>query len=78
MTSSYVALGFAFYFSLNSLLYLIIITSILAIKLSVQYTCFGYAAAKLNEKRLIPNILFFDIIFSALNPVVYVISKFRK
>jgi len=78
MTFSYLALGFAIYFTLHHFGYLLIVASILVLKYIVQYISFGFAAAKLNEKRLIPHILFFDIIFSILNPVVYVISKFRK
>jgi len=78
MTFSYVMLGFAIYVSLNSLLYLLILSSIFVIKLAIQYVCFGFAAAKLNEKRLVPHTLFFDIIFSILNPVVYVASKLKK
>jgi len=44
----------------------------------VQYVCFGFAAVKLDEKKLVPHILFFDIVFSVLNPVVYVVAKFKK
>jgi glycosyltransferase involved in cell wall biosynthesis len=78
MAFFYLALGFVLYFTLNNLLYLSIVTGILTLKLITQYLCFGFAAAKLNEKRLIPYILIFDIIYSALNPVVYVVSKFKK
>ncbi|MCL2291308.1 MAG: glycosyltransferase [Bacteroidetes bacterium] len=78
MTFSYIALGFVIYVTLNNLLYLLIALSILIIKYITQYVCFGFAATKLNEKRLIPYILVFDIVFSVLNPVVYVVSKFKK
>jgi cellulose synthase/poly-beta-1,6-N-acetylglucosamine synthase-like glycosyltransferase len=78
MPLTYITFGFALYFALNNLFYLCIVSGILLIKYIVQYLCFGYAAAKLNEKRLIPHILFFDIVFSVMNPVVYVISKLRK
>jgi len=78
MTFSYIALGFAIYFIFHHLGYLLIVAGILVLKYIVQYVSFGFAAAKLNEKRLIPHILFFDILFSLLNPVVYVASKFRK
>jgi hypothetical protein len=44
----------------------------------MQYICFGLAATKLNEKRLTPYILFFDIIFAVVNPVVYLGSKLKK
>jgi len=78
MTFSYIVLGFAIYFTLNNTVYLILVTGIIALKSIAQYVIFGFAAAKLNEKRLVPHILFFDILFSILNPVVYVASKFRK
>jgi len=78
MTSFYIALGLAIYVSVNNLIYLLIISGIFVIKFTLQYICFGFAAAKLNEKRLVPHILFFDLVFSVLNPVVYIISKFKK
>jgi len=78
MTFSYILLGFAIYFSFEQSTYLIIVISILILKFIVQYICFGFAAIKLNEKRLIPYVLFFDVIFSALNPVINVVSKFKK
>jgi cellulose synthase/poly-beta-1,6-N-acetylglucosamine synthase-like glycosyltransferase len=78
MTFSYIMLGFALYFSFKQLSYLIIVLSIILLKYLIQYICFGFAAVKLNEKRLIPYFLFFDIIFSALNPFTYVVSKFKK
>jgi cellulose synthase/poly-beta-1,6-N-acetylglucosamine synthase-like glycosyltransferase len=78
MTFSYIALGFAVYFTINNLIYLIVVLGILVLKLIVQYISFGFAAAKLDEKRLTPHILFFDIIFAVLNPVIYVVSKFKK
>ena len=78
MTVSYITFGFALYAALDNLIYLFIVIGTLVIKYAVQYLCFGFAAVKLNEKRLIPHILFFDIVFSVLNPVVYVVSKFKK
>jgi len=77
-TFFYIALGFAIYFAANNLIYLLIISGILLIKLTIQYICFGIAASKLNEKGLIPHILFFDIIFAILNPITYFVSKFKK
>ena len=78
MTFSYVVLGFSIYFTLNNLIYLSIVIAILLIKFTIQHVCFGLSAVKLNERGLIPYILVFDIIFAILNPVVYVVSKFRK
>jgi glycosyltransferase involved in cell wall biosynthesis len=74
----YIMLGFAIYFTMNNLIYFIIVLTVFLFKFSVQYICFGFAAAKLNEKRLIPHLLLFDIIASALNPIIYIASKFKK
>jgi cellulose synthase/poly-beta-1,6-N-acetylglucosamine synthase-like glycosyltransferase len=78
MTFSYISLGFAIYVTFNNLIYLIVTLGILVIKYAIQYISFGYAALKLNEKRLIPHILIFDIVFSALNPIVYIASRFKE
>jgi glycosyltransferase involved in cell wall biosynthesis len=78
ITFSYIAFGAALYFSKANLIYFIVVIGILIIKYVMQYICFGFAATKLNEKRLTPYILFFDIIFAVVNPVVYLGSKFRK
>jgi len=78
MTTFYIALGFSIYFTMNNLIYLTVVLSILLLKYLAQYICFSPAATKLNERGLIPHILFFDIIFSALNPVVYLVSKMKK
>ena len=76
--ASYIALAFALYVTCNHLIYLLIVAGILLVKLIAQYICFGFAAAKLNEKSLIPHILFFDMLFSVLNPVIYLVSKFKR
>jgi len=78
ITFFYIALGLALYFSMGNLLYLFIISGIFIIKFAVQYVCFGFAAVKLDEKRLVPHILFFDIVFAVLNPVVYLVAKLRS
>ena len=78
MTTFYVALGFAIYFTMHNLIYLAVVLSILILKYLIQYICFTPAAVKLNERRLIPHIFLFDFILSALNPVVYLVSKVKK
>jgi glycosyltransferase involved in cell wall biosynthesis len=78
MTLFYITMGCAIYFTMNNLLNLTIVLSIFFFKFLVQYICFGFAAVKLNEKRLIPHILVFDIILSALNPFIFLASKFKK
>jgi hypothetical protein len=77
MTFSYIVFGVALYFTLNNFIYLFIVIGFLFAKLITQYICFGYAAAKLNEKKLIPFVLIFDVMFSALNPVVSIASRFK-
>jgi hypothetical protein len=78
MTVFYIALGFALYFAAGNRMYLSLVVAVLLVKYIVQYVCFGLAAAKLNDKTLIPNILIFDILFSALNPIIYIASKFKE
>jgi glycosyltransferase involved in cell wall biosynthesis len=78
MSAFYITFGCAIYFTMNNLIYFIIVLSVFFFKLLAQYICFGFAAIKLNEKRLIPHILLFDIIFSALNPLIYIAAKFKK
>ena len=78
MTVSYIALGFAIFATLNNFFYLILVAGIVVIKITLQYICFGNAAVKLNEKKLIPHILLFDVIFSIMNPVIYVVSRLKK
>jgi len=78
MTVFYITLGCALYFTMNNFLYFVMTLGILLIKFIAQYICFGFAAVKLNDKRLIPHILLFDFIFSALNPVIYIAAKFKK
>ena len=78
MTFFYITLGLAIYISIDNLLCLLILSGIFVIKFAVQYVCFGFAAAKLDEKSLIPHVLFFDVIFAVLNPVVYLVAKFKK
>jgi len=78
MTFSYIAFGFAISVTLNNLIYLLIVSGILMVKYIIQYICFGFAAAKLNEKGLTPHILVFDIVFAVLNPIIYITSKLKK
>ena len=78
MPVSYIMIGFVVYATLNNSLYLIIAMGILFVKLVALYVSFGFAAVKLNEKTLIPHILMFDIVFSALNPIIYIVSKFKE
>ncbi|MCL2247162.1 MAG: glycosyltransferase [Lentimicrobiaceae bacterium] len=78
ITFFYLALGFAIYINLHQSFYLLVVASIVALKFIFQYISFGFAAAKLNETRLIPHILLFDILFAALNPLFFTASIFKK
>ena len=62
-------------FSLTKLPFLITTLSLFMVKLIVQYVIFGFAASKLNEKRIIPYILIFDLLFAILNPFLYLFSR---
>ena len=62
-------------FSLNKLPFLITTLSLFMVKLIVQYVIFGFAASKLNEKRIVPYILIFDLLFAILNPFLYLFSR---
>ena len=78
MTFFYIALGFAVYFTFSNLIYLTVVLGIILLKFIMQYICFGLAATKLDEKRLIPHILFYDIFFAFFNPMIYISSIFKK
>ena len=40
-----------------------------------MYVVMGIAAKKLQEKQLIPYFLFYDLLFSILNPLYWLSSK---
>ena len=61
-----------------NLLWLLIAIGIFVVKTTVMYIIFGLAAKKINEKGIIPYILFGDFLFSFLNPTLYIGSKFTK
>lgn len=78
MPMCYITFGVALFFALSSIYYLIAVTAIFVLKFIIQYIIFGFAATKLDEKRLIPHILFYDIIFSVLSPIFFVASRLKK
>lgn len=59
-------------------LFLIITLATFLFKQILQYIAFGFAAAKLNEKKLIPYILFFDILLTFTNAIIYLKAKFSN
>lgn len=71
----YLSFAFALYTSWYNYLWLIIAGSIFLVKTIAMYVIFGVSAKKMNEKRVIPYILLFDILFSFINPISYCISK---
>lgn len=74
----YIFFGLSLYLSLHQPIYLIIVCSLMFVKYVVQYLVFGLSAKKLNEKGITPFILFYDIIFSIINPIIFVISSLSK
>lgn len=69
----YIFLGLSLFFTLSAhkFIFLYITCGVLFLKLLFQYIAFGFAAAKLNEKRLIPYILFLDIISTFINALIF-------
>ncbi len=57
---------------------LLVLLSIMLMKQIIQYVTFGKALKKLNEKKLIPFIFFFDILLACINPWFYIRSLFGK
>ncbi|MDX9892095.1 MAG: glycosyltransferase [Bacteroidales bacterium] len=74
----YVFFGISLYLSLHHINYLIIVCSLMFLKYLVQYIVFGFSAQKLNEKGVTPFILVYDILFSIINPIIFVISSLSK
>lgn len=56
-------------------LLLAIILGLFAIKTLTQYLVFGFSAKKLKCNSFIPFIIFYDIIFSILNPLIYLATQ---
>ena len=67
----YVGLAIAILTCLTNMIFLYIVIGIAALRILSQYLVYGFAAAKLNEKQVIPFLLFYDIIFAILNPLYY-------
>lgn len=74
----YLFFGLSLYLSLHHPVYLIIVCSLMFLKYVVQYLVFGLSAKKLNEKGITPFIIFYDIIFSIINPIIFVITSLSK
>lgn len=74
----YVAFGFAIAYCASTLLLFIITGGIFVLKTGIQYLIFGKAAAKLDERAVIPHILLLDILFALINPFVTFTLLFMK
>jgi glycosyltransferase involved in cell wall biosynthesis len=74
----YLFFGLSLYLSIHHPFYLIFVCSLMFVKYVVQYLVFGLSAKKLNEKGITPFIIFYDIIFSIINPVIFVITSLSK
>lgn len=73
----YIFLGLALYLTISAhnMLFLYITCGIFFLKLLFQYLSFGFAAAKLNEKRITPYIFILDIISTFINALIYLRAR---
>ena len=58
-------------------LFLYITAGIAVVRIASMYVVFGLSAKRLQEKQLIPHFLFYDILFSILNPLYWLSAKFH-
>ena len=57
--------------------WLYITAGIAVVRIASMYVVFGLSAKRLQEKQLIPHFLFYDILFSILNPLYWLSAKFH-
>ena len=74
----FVFLGLSIGFSVHVLPFLIATLSVFVFKTLCQYIIFGFSAAKLKEKDVIPHILFIDILYSLISIFIYIAAKFSR
>ncbi len=76
----YAALAFSVVLFLHRPALLSVALGIAAFRIVNQYIVFGAAAAKLDEKPVIPFILLYDLFFAVANPLYYLSAKlnYRK
>ena len=74
----FVFLGLSIGFSVRILPFLIATLSVFAFKTLCQYLIFGFSAAKLKEKDIIPHIFFIDILYSLISIFLYIAAKFSR
>ena len=71
----YAFLAIAIVVSLHQPLALYIAAGIAVLRIASMYVVMGISAKKLQEKQLIPHFLFYDLLFSILNPLYWLSSK---
>ena len=71
----YAFLAITIVVSLHQPLALYIAAGIAVVRIASMYVVMGISAGKLQEKQLIPHFLFYDLLFSILNPLYWLSSK---
>ncbi len=71
----YIFLGISIFTALHQPLALYITIGIAVLRIASMYVVTGISAAKLQEKQIIPSLLFYDILFSILNPIYWLSAK---
>jgi glycosyltransferase involved in cell wall biosynthesis len=71
----YAFLAIAIVVSLHQPLALYIAAGIAVLRIASMYVVMGISAKRLQEKQLIPHFLFYDLLFSILNPLYWLSSK---
>jgi glycosyltransferase involved in cell wall biosynthesis len=74
----YAAFGFSLALAMGSILFLALTVGVFLLKTALQYLIFGVAAKKLDEKQVIPFVLFFDFIYTILYPFICIASFFAR
>jgi glycosyltransferase involved in cell wall biosynthesis len=74
----YLFFGITLYLALDHPVFLYVVVGLMLLKYIVQYIAFGFSAKKLNEKGITPFILLYDIIFSIINPIIFVVTSLSK
>ena len=71
----YLFLAFSIVTALHQPLALYITAGIAVLRIASLYVVMGISAKKLNEKQVIPPLLFYDILFTVLNPLLWLSAK---
>ncbi len=74
----FVFLGLSIGFSVYILPFLIATLSVFVFKTLCQYLVFGFSAAKLKEKDIIPYIFFIDLLYALISIFIYIAAKFSR